>query len=64
MADPAITNFSATPQLGSKQPHSLELEKALLAALMTIAESYERIEDLLDESQLYAQRHRQIIKPS
>ncbi len=62
MADPAITNFSATPQLGSKQPHSLELEKALLAALMTIAESYERIEDLLDESQLYAQRHRQIYK--
>lgn len=45
-----------------KPPHSLMMEQAVLAALMTIAESWESVADILAESDFYAARHRYIFK--
>jgi replicative DNA helicase len=43
-------------------PHSLSMEQAVLAALMSIAESWEQVSELVNEQDFYAQRHRLIFK--
>lgn len=43
-------------------PHNLTMEQAVLAALMTIAESWESIGDILIEQDFYAARHRIIFQ--
>ncbi len=35
-------------------PHNLAIEQAVLAALMTVAESFEQVGDVLQESDFYA----------
>lgn len=45
-----------------KPPHSLMMEQAVLAALMTIAESWESVADILTENDFYAARHRYIFR--
>ena len=41
-------------------PHNLTMEQAVLAALMTVAESWESVADVLLEGDFYATRHRHI----
>lgn len=43
-------------------PHNLSMEQAVLAALMTISESWDSISDLLHENDFYAVRHRLIFR--
>ncbi|MFU8926730.1 replicative DNA helicase [Acinetobacter puyangensis] len=43
-------------------PHNLTMEQAVLAALMTVAESWESIADILTEHDFYAARHRYIFQ--
>ena len=40
--------------------HNLQIEQAVLAALMTVAESYAQVESLLTEQDFHATRHRLI----
>lgn len=62
------TNTNATQQSANKPesllnqlpPHNIEIEKALLASLMSVSESYERIADIVRRSDFYAARHQQI----
>ncbi|WP_019520084.1 replicative DNA helicase [Faucicola boevrei] len=42
------------------QPHSIDLEKSVLASLMSLEESFERISDSINEKDFYAQRHQLI----
>lgn len=43
-------------------PHNLSMEQAVLAALMTISESWDNISELLHENDFYAVRHRLIYR--
>ena len=43
-------------------PHNLAIEQAVLAALMTVAESFEQVGDLLKENDFYATRHKYIYR--
>ena len=43
-------------------PHNLALEQAVLAALMTVAESFEQVGDVLTENDFYATRHKYIFR--
>ncbi len=43
-------------------PHNLAIEQAVLAALMTVAESFEQVGDVLQESDFYATRHKYIFR--
>ncbi|MEC7120629.1 MAG: DnaB-like helicase C-terminal domain-containing protein, partial [Pseudomonadota bacterium] len=43
-------------------PHSMNMEQAVLAALMSIADSWDQVSDLLNESDFYVQRHRLIFQ--
>ena len=43
-------------------PHNLSMEQAVLAALMTVSESWESISELLSENDFYAVRHRLIFR--
>ncbi|SNQ28879.1 replicative DNA helicase [Acinetobacter apis] len=43
-------------------PHNLSIEQAVLAALMTVAESFEQVSDLLVETDFYATRHKYIFR--
>ncbi len=43
-------------------PHSISMEQAVLAALMSIAESWEQVNEVINESDFYATRHRLIYK--
>ena len=43
-------------------PHNLAIEQAVLAALMTVAESFEQVGDLLKESDFSATRHKYIFR--
>lgn len=51
------------PAPSSKEvPHNLAIEQAVLAALMTVAESFEQIGDLVNEEDFYASRHKFIFR--
>lgn len=41
-------------------PHNMEIEKALLASLMSVSESYDRIADIVRTQDFYAVRHQSI----
>ena len=43
-------------------PHNLAIEQAVLAALMTVAESFEQVSDTLNETDFYATRHKYIFR--
>ncbi|MCF8999930.1 replicative DNA helicase [Acinetobacter nectaris] len=43
-------------------PHNLAIEQAVLAALMTVAESFEQVGDTLTEEDFYATRHKYIFR--
>ena len=43
-------------------PHNLAIEQAVLAALMTVAESFEQVGDVLTEADFYATRHKYIFR--
>ena len=42
--------------------HNLQIEQAVLAALMTVANSYAQVENLLTEDDFHATRHKLIFK--
>lgn len=43
-------------------PHNLSMEQAVLAALMTVSESWDKINNILHENDFYAVRHRLIYR--
>lgn len=43
-------------------PHNLTMEQSILAALLTVAESFEQVNDLISESDFYATRHQYIYR--
>ncbi len=61
---PSAPDTTASNELQNAQrpPYSLPLEQAVLAALMSINESWEKISELLKEHDFYAPRHQLIFK--
>ncbi|MFW2177426.1 MULTISPECIES: replicative DNA helicase [unclassified Moraxella] len=57
----AKSQLKATP-LTQHQPHSIDIEKSVLASLMSLDESFERISDIIAKSDFYAQRHQLIFE--
>lgn len=51
----------ATP-LTQHQPHSIDLEKSVLASLMSLEEAFERISDTINKNDFYAKRHQYIFE--
>lgn len=63
MADDSTPNApSAVRDIAQHQPHSIDLEKTLLASLMSLEESYDRISDIIGKDDFYAQRHQMIFE--
>jgi replicative DNA helicase len=60
-ADLAKTESSQLKEFRTP-PHNLAIEQAVLAALMTVAESYEQVSDVLNENDFYAARHKYIFR--
>lgn len=46
--------------LNQHPPHNIDIEKALLASLMSIEESYDKVSDIVSKSDFYAIRHQHI----
>ena len=46
--------------LTQHKPHSIDLEKSVLASLMTLEESFDRISDIISSQDFYAKRHQLI----
>ncbi len=55
------TKLPATP-LTQHQPHSIDLEKSVLASLMSLEEAFERISDTINKNDFYAKRHQYIFE--
>ena len=55
--NPATT---AGDLLAQQPPHNIDLEKALLASLMSIEDSYEKVSDIVSKDDFYARRHQHI----
>lgn len=53
-------NAGMADLLSQQPPHNIDIEKALLAALMSIEESYDKIADIVTKDDFYAGRHQQI----
>jgi len=49
-----------TDLLSQQPPHNVDIEKALLATLMSIEESYDKISDIVSKDDFYAGRHQHI----
>ncbi len=64
--NPFISTENKTSESGQlkefRTPHNLAIEQAVLAALMTVAESFEQVSDLLKENDFYATRHKYIYR--
>ena len=43
-------------------PHNLQMEQAVLAALMTVSDSWEQLDGRLADQDFYAQRHRHLFR--
>ena len=54
------TRSSLSEVLAQKPPHNIDIEKALLASLMSIEESFDKISDIVGKDDFYAVRHQQI----
>lgn len=48
--------------LTTHQPHSIDLEKSVLASLMSLEEAFERISDIINKNDFYAKRHQYIFE--
>ena len=46
--------------LNQTPPHNIDIEKALLASLMSIEEAYDKIADIVSKDDFYAGRHQHI----
>lgn len=46
--------------LSQQPPHNIDIEKALIASLMSIEESYDKISDIVTKDDFYAGRHQHI----
>lgn len=46
--------------LKQQPPHNIDVEKALLASLMSVEESFDRIADIVSKDDFYAHRHQHI----
>jgi len=64
--NPTLLENKATETAQLKEfrtpPHNLAIEQAVLAALMTVAESFEQVGDVLKENDFYATRHKYIFR--
>ncbi|MDO4441905.1 MAG: replicative DNA helicase [Moraxella sp.] len=48
--------------LSLQPPHSIEIERALLASLMSIDESFEKIDNIITDDDFYGERHKHIFR--
>lgn len=51
---------TAEDLLNQQPPHNIDIEKALLASLMSIEEAYDKVADIVTKDDFYAQRHQHI----
>ena len=58
--DKTKENDLKNTSLTQHQPHSMDLEKSVLASLMSLEESFDRISDIITKYDFYAQRHQYI----
>lgn len=56
------TDIAKDSKLTQHQPHSIDLEKSVLASLMSLEESHERISDIINKNDFYAKRHQFIFE--
>ncbi|PNK61670.1 replicative DNA helicase [Psychrobacter sp. FDAARGOS_221] len=49
-----------TDLLSQQPPHNIDIEKALIASLMSIEESFEKVSDIVSQDDFYAGRHQHI----
>jgi len=61
-AKPEIVTENSNLKEFRTPPHNLAIEQAVLAALMTVAESFEQVGDVLTENDFYATRHKYIFR--
>lgn len=55
-------NQLADSLLNTQPPHNLEMERSLLAALMSIDESFEKIDTIVTANDFYGERHKRIFE--
>lgn len=48
--------------LSLQPPHNIEIERALLASLMSIDESFEKIDNIVSDDDFYGERHKHIFR--
>ncbi|MFC0820794.1 replicative DNA helicase [Moraxella marmotae] len=51
-----------SPSLTLKPPHNIEMERSLLASLMSINDSFENVENILTADDFYGERHKKIFE--
>ncbi len=56
----SMNNINKEGGLAQHPPHSIDIEKSLLASLMSIEESFDRISDIIGKEDFYALRHQHI----
>lgn len=60
---PQQENLTDNPKNNYRTPpHNLAIEQVVLAALMTVADSFEQVSDVLSEEDFYAARHKYIFR--
>lgn len=59
-----VTNdtLKKSSNLAQHPPHSIDMEKSVLASLMTIDDSFDKVSDILTKHDFYAKRHQQIFE--
>lgn len=63
MTDNTFTeNTKKSDNLAQHQPHSIDMEKSVLASLMTLDDSFDKVSDILTKQDFYAKRHQQIFE--
>lgn len=62
MSDTNASTALSDNLLTNQPPHNIELERAFLSTLMSVAESFERIDTIITEEDFYGQRHKKIFE--
>ena len=60
VSTPKDTKTTNDDLLTLQPPHNMDIERALLASLMSIDDSFEKIDGIVKAEDFYGERHRQI----
>lgn len=56
------TSSAGDDLLSLQPPHNIEIERALLASLMSIDESFEKVDSIIRDEDFYGERHKHIFR--